>query len=276
VYPEGFDPWQWGEEVETQRRHALKILTAARKELSDYAKVAEELKIALQRIKEEYHETDATKQIEELLETIPIIERMNEIRNELSEKHREETQGRLDRGELKPEVLRIIRNEGLASYEGDNPGASSSNEPKAIIKTFKVIKIEVEEEEPEVPKITLAMITAVILTLVTQLLFMKCKKRNNPVETVNTDREEVSEESSEDDEFEIIPNENEVQEGMTSTQEIQSEETDETSNQTEERREEPTPPIIQQGAEGRRVYVTKAGEKYHLNRGCDSLRGYRR
>ena len=99
MYPQGFDPWQRDEEVETQRRHALKILTAARKELSDYGKVAEELKVGLQRLKEEYQKTDSTKQIEELLETIPIIERMNEIRNELSEKHREETQGRLDRGE---------------------------------------------------------------------------------------------------------------------------------------------------------------------------------
>jgi hypothetical protein len=60
--------------------------------------------VGLQRINEEYQETDAKKQIEEFLKTVPIIERMNEIRKELSEKHREETQGRLDRGELKPEV----------------------------------------------------------------------------------------------------------------------------------------------------------------------------
>jgi hypothetical protein len=30
VYPEGFDPWQHGEEVETRRRHALSMLFAAR------------------------------------------------------------------------------------------------------------------------------------------------------------------------------------------------------------------------------------------------------
>ena len=59
MYLEGIDPW----EVETQRRHALKILTAARKELSDYGKATEELKIGLRRIKNQYQETDATRQI---------------------------------------------------------------------------------------------------------------------------------------------------------------------------------------------------------------------
>ena len=76
VYPQGYDPWQLGEGLETQRRHALKILVAARKELSDYGKVAEELKRGLQSINDEYPENDATKQIEEFFETIPIIERM--------------------------------------------------------------------------------------------------------------------------------------------------------------------------------------------------------
>ena len=72
-----------------------------------------------------------------------------------------------------------------------------------MIKAFKVIKVELEEEEPEGTKITLAMIAMVILTLVTQLLFMKRKKRYNPAEKVNTEREKVPEGSSED-KFEII------------------------------------------------------------------------
>ena len=65
------------------------------------------------------------------------------------------------------------------------------------------------------------MIATVILTLVTQLLFVKCKKRNYPAETTTTQRKEVPEESS-DDEFEIISNNDEVQEVMTSNQEPQS------------------------------------------------------
>ena len=49
---------------------------------------------------------------------------MSDIRKELSDKRREETQGRLDRGELRPEVMRF-KDEGLASHQGDHPGASS-------------------------------------------------------------------------------------------------------------------------------------------------------
>ena len=43
VYPEGYDPWQHGEEIETRRRQALSTLNSARKELADRGKVTEEL-----------------------------------------------------------------------------------------------------------------------------------------------------------------------------------------------------------------------------------------
>ena len=69
-------------------------------------------------------------------------------------------------------------NEGYGSHEGDDPGASGSGEQRVTIKAFKVIKVELEEDEtPEAPKITIAVLIAVILTLITQMLFTKCKKR---------------------------------------------------------------------------------------------------
>jgi hypothetical protein len=40
-YPEGFDPWKHGEEVEERRRYALSMLFAARKELAETGKVTE-------------------------------------------------------------------------------------------------------------------------------------------------------------------------------------------------------------------------------------------
>jgi len=52
----------------------MAMLISARKELSDYGRVTEELKRGLQTIKEQYEESDATRQIAELQETIPIIE----------------------------------------------------------------------------------------------------------------------------------------------------------------------------------------------------------
>ena len=101
------------------------MLFAARKELADTGKVTEELKRGLQTIKQQYEETDATKQITEFQETLPYIERMYKIRKVLQESQKEENQGRLERGDLwsitaKPEAVRT-QPEGLGSYEGDNP-----------------------------------------------------------------------------------------------------------------------------------------------------------
>ena len=62
---------------------------------------------------------------------------------------------------------------------------------------------------------------------------------------------------------------------MTSNQETQQEEAVETVTQTEEIRDEPIPPSQEGEEEGRKIYVTKSGEKYHLNRRCESLKGYR-
>jgi hypothetical protein len=225
------------------------------KELSSKGKVTDELKSYLKAMIDKVEETETKEDAKDFLEDLPSIERINELRRELQEKQQEENQGRLDKGELRS-ISAKLRPEGLGSYEEDNPGAAGSGEPIPSIKAFKVIKVELEEDEPEGgTKITLAMIATVILTIVTQLLFMKCKKRNNPVETVNTEREQVPEESSEEDEFEIISNNEEVNEAMTSNQEPQPEQTVEMINQTEEGRKEMTPPNpIQEGEEeGRKI-----------------------
>ena len=117
---------------------------------------------------------------------------------------------RLEKGELQPGIY--ATQEGYGSFEGDDPGATGSGEPIVTIKAFKVIKVELEEDEPkEAPKITIAMMIAVILTLITQMLFTKCKKRYISEGTTRTEVEEVKEEESEDD-FEIISNHEEDQE----------------------------------------------------------------
>ena len=88
VYPEGYNPWDYGEEVEKRRKHALLMLFAARKELADTGKVSEQLKRGLEMIKQQYEETDATKQIAEFQGTLPYIERVNDIRKEVQEKQK--------------------------------------------------------------------------------------------------------------------------------------------------------------------------------------------
>jgi len=144
------------------------MLIAARKELAETGRVREELKRGIQTISQQHEETDATKQIAQFLETLPYLEKMNEIRKEIEESHKGEIQERFDKGELRS-ISAKLRPEGLASYEEDDQGATSSTEPIPSIKAFKVIKVELEEDEPEGgTKVTIAMIVTVILTLVTQ------------------------------------------------------------------------------------------------------------
>ena len=119
----------------------------------------------------------------------------------------------------------------------------------------------------------MATIATVILTLLTHVRKGAIQKKLLESES---EIEEVPEVESED-EFEIISNTDKGEEAMTSNQENQPEETVEMITQTEESREETAiqNPIQEGEEEKRKIYVTKAGEKYHLNRGCDPLRGYR-
>ena len=163
--------------------------------------------------------------------------------------------------------------QGYGSFEGDDPGATGSGEQRVTINAFKVIKVELEEDESkEAPKITIAMMIAAILTLITQMLFTKCKKRYISEGTTRTEVEEVRDEESEDD-FEIISNHEEDQE-VIREQDVQEEVEEE--RLAEVVREEPDRPPPQEVVhEGRKICVTKTGQKYHLNQRCETLRGYR-
>ena len=87
-----------------------------------------------------------------------------------------------------------------------------------------------------------------------------------------TEVEEIREEESEDD-FEILSNHEEDQE-EAQEQEPQGEVEEEQPAEVE--REEPVQPPPQEVVqEGRKIYVTKTGIKYHLNQRCDTLKGYR-
>ena len=67
----------------------------------------------------------------------------------------------------------------------------------------------------------------------------------------------------------------EEQKAMIPNQERLQEEAAEVEMSAEAVREEPLPPPQEAEDEERKIYVTKSGEKYHLNRRCDSLKGYR-
>ena len=76
---EGTSVWDYREELEKQRRHVLKVLQAARKELTDQGRVTEELKEALKGLQEGKEPSPELDQLKEFEESIPIVERMHNI-----------------------------------------------------------------------------------------------------------------------------------------------------------------------------------------------------
>ena len=75
---EGPSVWDYGKELEKLPKHVLKVLHAARKELTDQGRVTEELKEALKGFQERIEPSPELDQLKELVETIPFVERMNE------------------------------------------------------------------------------------------------------------------------------------------------------------------------------------------------------
>ena len=150
--PHGINPWEYGEQVEEQRRHSMKALSTARKELAQSGKVSDEVERILQDIIQRYPTSEAIPEIEEFLLTAPILQQMHAIRKTIEENHKTEEYERYQRGELiKPEVLEGTPSQGtpekgMTSYEGDSGGAGSSGDGRPRVKTLKVIKIEVEDD----------------------------------------------------------------------------------------------------------------------------------
>ena len=133
--------------------------------------------------------------------------------------------------------------------------------------TVKVIKIEVEDEENKVQKLALTTISAVILTLASQWLFGKCRHWKRP-STTGDGSSELHRESSE--EFEMVENEDE-------TEQVQTQLTEEPQNEGPvEMTSSPTRPnaILSQETEGRKLYGTKFGDKYHFKPTCKGFNDY--
>jgi hypothetical protein len=274
----------YGEQVEEQRRHAMKVLSTARKELAQSGQVSETIERILQDIRRRYPDSEVIPEIEEFLLTAPILQQMYVIRKTIEENHKVEEYERYKRGELvKLEEFAGIPSQGtpergMTSYEGDSGGASSSGDGRPRVKTLKVTKIEVEDDE-EKEKGLGSILTAIVtvrMTVAMQWLFGKCNKRNPPLTTPQQTIEEEIKVESEEEEFELV--EEEPQTGTTGETEDQGEEIEEDqpegsqSTQQEAPREQPTaPPQGQEVPEGRKIYVTKYGEKYHLNSRCTSI-----
>ena len=90
---------QYGEDPVNQRRYVLNVLNSAKKELTEKGRITEELKDGLRRLQEDSPPSDAQHQLKEFMDTVPLVERMNMIRTEITERHKGEATARLERGE---------------------------------------------------------------------------------------------------------------------------------------------------------------------------------
>ena len=62
-----------------------------------------------------------------------------------------------------------------AQESQDTPGARGSQDPAPRVKTIKVIKVEMEQQEADFEKIGLTVLLAMALSVAAQWLFGKCK-----------------------------------------------------------------------------------------------------
>ena len=217
-----------------------------------------------------------------LLESAPMIAKIAQIRNEIRQRQDEDLNQRHQAGE----IITVQRfgdpQEGYRT--GEQPGRSS-NDMTPTIRVIKVLKVEIEDntEEERTQKFIMTMLTAVTISMIMQWLFGKCKRRNKAQSTPDPQLQQSQEEESED--FEIVsepedPIEAEAQEAeeVEAIQEAQQEVAEvQTQSQCEAivQRDPPIPSTSQQREQGRKLYITQYGEKYHLKRTCQGLQSYR-
>ena len=81
--------------------------------------------------------------IKRTLESIPIVERMTKIRNEIRRRQEQQLEERFQKGE----IFKVgeCGTQGEEDYQvGDQPG-SSSNDPRPKIRAIRVLKVEIED-----------------------------------------------------------------------------------------------------------------------------------
>jgi len=229
------------------------------------------------------------------LESTPMIIKIAQIRSEIRQRQEESLNQRHRTGEI-TEVVRFGDNLPENYRTGEEPGRSSKDiEP--TIRVIKVLKVEIEDnsEEERTQKFIMTMLTAITLSVIVQWLFGKRKRRNKVQSTPDPPPQEQQEEESEYFEVASEPqdaNEVETQEAeeaeaiqqaiAEATQEViedavqqEAQEEQVTEAQIQGQQSEPSDSsTIYQRHVGRKLYATRSGEKYHLTRGRQGLKGY--
>ena len=124
------------------------------------------------------------------------------------------------------------------------------------------------------------MLTAITLSVIVQWLFGRCARRNK----VQSTTPEVPQEDEVSEDFEVVSEPEEVNEVATEepiptevVEEATQEEAQEGQVSEAQTTEEPpssSTSTRRQNSRGRKLYITKYGEKYHLFKECRSLKGY--
>ena len=202
-------------------------------------------------------------QVEEVLQGIKLQEQIDELRRQ-NEARRAEELYLLAKREL--EASAGQRTQEDEAQEGPGEARGSNDQQRPNIRAIKVVKVNVEEEEDFKESIKRFVITAVaslIIQMTLPWIYNRCRKRNQT--TRKEPKEDFEEESlgcdmdirsSEDDEFEMI--------SLKSSDDESSKPKFKPSDDAVEVRRE----------EQKVIYVTRSGEKYHLQSDCKNTTSY--
>ena len=139
------DKWGYGEELEKKRQKVKKLMRTAQKELNDKGTVTDELHAKLlSSLGAEGLEAEE-EESKRILESIPIVERMTKIRNEIKQRQEQQIEERFQKGE----IFKMFETEvqGEDYQRGDQPGSSSQDIPR--IRVIRVSKVEFQDDTEE-------------------------------------------------------------------------------------------------------------------------------
>ena len=166
-----------------KRKKLMKALNGARKELIERTQLTDEMKSVLAHLIEESPESETKEEALEFLFNLPTLERINQLKWLVSEEHQANIEKDFQKGVIRNDIFEKDYKYRRDTFQEtkDTPGATSSKNPAAKVKTIKVIKVEMEQQEANYEKIGLSVLLVMALSVAVQWLFgkcTKCQKRN--------------------------------------------------------------------------------------------------
>ena len=296
MYSKGLSAWDVGKIEEVKRHKLMKTLRSARRELTDKLQLTEELRLALAALIEEAPESETKEEAIDFLLNLKNIERINQLKWLMSEAHQAEVEKQFQLGVIRGEDYKSDKwGTDTTQETKDTPGATSSKDHVRInmirIKMIKVREDEdsedfelVETDEEQKKEQEKKEIQAEV-TLIELMHMLKDAEENEDILDGQEQRiafmlEELDKPRLEEflQRLEEFKERVEIKKQKQNCLDILRDIKEMIENQkaghehrerAEKKNKEPPPP-----QEGRKLYATKYGEKYHFDKHCKGFNGH--